>query len=53
MLQYSVKTNNFPVFYRCNRDMADLFVAWQAKLLKVIYNSALRLISLSVHFYYE
>ena len=51
MLQYSVKTNNFSLFYKCNRDMADLFVAWQAKLLKVIYNSAL--ISLSVHFYYE
>ena len=27
MLHYSVKTNNFSLFYKCNRDMADLFVA--------------------------
>ena len=28
MLQYSVKTNNFPLFHMCNRDMADLFFAY-------------------------
>ena len=28
MLQFSVKTNNFSLFHKCNRDMADLFFAY-------------------------
>ena len=28
MLQYSVKTNNLPLFHKCNGDMADLFFAY-------------------------
>ena len=28
MLKYSVKTNNFPLFHKCNGDMADLFFAY-------------------------
>lgn len=37
MLQYSVKVNNFPLFHKCHMDMAHLFIAWWAKLVKVIY----------------
>ena len=28
MLQYSVKTNNFELFHKCHREMADLFFAY-------------------------
>lgn len=28
MLQYSVKTNNWDLFHKCNGDMADLFFAY-------------------------
>lgn len=28
MLQFSVKTNNFSLFHKCNGDMADLFFAY-------------------------
>ena len=28
MLQYLVKTNNFPLFHKCNGDMAELFFAY-------------------------
>ena len=28
MLQYSVKTNDFPLFHKCNGDIADLFFAY-------------------------
>lgn len=31
MLQYSIKTNNLSLFHKCNRDMADLFFAFDGQ----------------------